>query len=106
GGMAAVEREHIVRLHEYRGIGVVGDLLLYFDTSHRDLPARGGIERLSKQPLEPLPGDVPQRVFAEGVDVLRCRFFSVEDAEEVGEEIADSCCGRVAERPRPNYSRL
>src|SRR4029077_20456088 len=71
GGIAAVEHERIVRFYEDRGIGLVSDLLLHLDANRRDLAARGGMERFTEQLLEPRSGNVPQRVFAECVDVLR-----------------------------------
>jgi hypothetical protein len=96
GGMAAVEHERVVCFHEDGGIGRVRDLLLHLDANRRDLAACGGMERLSEQLLEPLPGDVPQRVFAERVDVLGCRFIAIEDAEHA--RAAISLCARGSYR--------
>jgi hypothetical protein len=106
GGMAAVEHERIVRLHEHSGIGVVRDLLLHLNASRRDLAARGRTERLSEQLLESLPRDVPQRVFPECVDVLGCKFLAVEDAEEVVQEIAGPCVPGSWIGRKPNNAGL
>jgi hypothetical protein len=60
------------------------------------------MERLSEQLLEPLPGDVPQRVFAERVDVLGCRFLAIEDAEQVVQKIAGPGVPRTGIGGKPN----